>query len=293
MSDREHRIQPFQAHELVQHLKKAMAPAGEEPSRMHGFQIEDRLYIADTEVTADRDFLQAPCRQQDIDDIIDDPHGSTQHYLEIRLTVSGEVVTTAFVRVSVRGRSLSLDFAACALTRTPPEYHLLDLYGETGPGAVLRSAIRSVCAIPVTVGGLWRLGEVPWLLARAVWARKDRTFIRRRRVRIGTRISIREEIATDWAHSGLDKTAIYDDVKIIEQRLLKAAEDFLESKDVDVTVLKKRAFSIINTGILNMGRLDMNQSQANVGNQASIIFGDESDSGAVGGDGTGAPEGDA
>jgi hypothetical protein len=294
MSDREYRVPPFQAHELVEFLKKAMEPAGEEPGRMHGFQIEDRLYVDDTEVASDRRFLRVPCRQQEIDDIIDDPHHITQHRLEIRLTVSGEVVTTVFARVSVRGRSLSLDFAACALTRTPPEFHLLDNYGETGAGAVVRSAIRGVCAIPVTVGGLWRLAEVPWILARAAWARKDRTLTPRRKVRIGTRISIREEAAAEWAHSDLDVIAIYDDVKIIEQRLLKATEDFLEARDVDVTVLKKRAFSIINTGFLNMGRLDMNQSQVRAGNQSSIVLDDgdvSGNSGSDGGAGTGESQG--
>ena len=195
MDDREHQIPPFQAHELVQYLKKAMSPAGEDPGRLHGFQIEDRLYIAETEVPADRGFLRDPCRQEDIDEIIDEPYGSIRHYLEIRLTIAGELVTTAFVRVSLRGRSLSLDFSACALTRTPAGYHLLDFYGETGPVAVIRSAIRNVCAIPVTVGSLWRLAEVPWVLAGAMRARKDRTLLPRRRAGIGPQISIREEKA--------------------------------------------------------------------------------------------------
>jgi hypothetical protein len=294
MSDREHTTPPFKAHELVQYLKKALAAAGEEPSRMHGFQIEDRLFIAEADVVADRSFLKVPCRQQDIDDVIDDPNHYIQHYLEIRLTLNGEVVTTAFVRVSIRGRSLSLDFNACALTRTPPDYQLLDYYGETGPGAVMRSAVRGVCAVPVTLGGAWRLAEAPWILARAVWARKDRTLTPRRKVRIGTRISIREEVAAEWSHSDLDETPIFDDVKIIEQRLLKATEDFLESRDVDVTFLKKRAFSIINTGILNMGRMDMNQSQAKVGNQSTVVLGDNdvTGGGTSGGTASG-PQGDA
>jgi hypothetical protein len=48
-------------------------------------------------------------------------------------------------------------------------------------------------------------------------------------------------------------------VKKIEQRLLKATEDFLDSRNVDTTVLKRLALNIISNGILNMGRLDISR----------------------------------
>jgi hypothetical protein len=184
--------------------------------------------------------------------------------------------------VSVRGKSLSLDFAACALTRLPSDYQLLDGWGETGTAAVIRSALRQICAIPVTVGSLWRLAEVPWFLARAIRAMtRDRTLYPRWRAGIGTRFSLREETAAGWDDADLDKTAIFDDVKIIEQRLLKATEDFLESRNVDVSVLQRRAMAIINTGILNMGgHLSMNNTNANVGNNANVNVGNMQDDSA-------------
>lgn len=140
---------------------------------------------------------------------------------------------------------------------------------------MLRAALRGVYSIPVAVGGLWRLAEAPWILARAVWARKDRTLAPQRRRTIGTRLSIRQEKAAAWDEAELDHTAIYDDVKIIEQRVLKATEDFLESKKVDTSLFKRRVFNIISAGILNMGKLDMNQTavgtnaQVNINNEAS------------------------
>ena len=239
---------------------------------------------------ADRSFLQSRCASEVIDKVIDDPYATAQHFLEIQLSTTGELVTTAFVRVTVRGKTLSLDFAACALTRTPEKYHVLDKYRETGTGAVLRAALRGVYGIPVSVGGLWRLVEVPWILARAVWARKDRTLVPRRRRTIGTRVSIREEKATAWDEAELDHTVIYDDVKIIEQRVLKATEDFLESKEVDTSLFKRRVFNIISAGILNMGKLDMNQTaigtnaQININNQAP--GGGAGTGNAAGGEGT-------
>lgn len=286
MADREHRIPPFETHELVQHLKEAMEPAGQDPARLRGFQVADRLYVDERLVNADRGFLRSRGSLADIDELIDDPHGNVHHYLEIQLSTTGELVTTALVRITVRGRSLSLDFAACALTRTPDKYHVLDRYRETGAGAVLRSALRGVYTIPAAVGGLWRLVKVPWVLARAAWSRKDRTLAPRRRRLIGTRLSIREEIAEIWQDAGIDYTAVYDDVKIIEQRLLKAAQDFLKSRDVDVSALEKRAFIIISTGILNMGKLEMKQAAVgsnaqftNIDNSATASSGSNSDGG--------------
>lgn len=280
LSVREYQTLPFQAHELVRYLKETMKAVGEGPDRLRELQIADRLYVDERKVTAERGFLQSRCRPEGIEEIIDDPHHTAQHYLEIQLSTIAELVTTAFVRATVRGKSLSLDFAACALTRIPDEYHVLDNYGETGTGAVIRSALRGVYGLPGFVGGLWRLAEFPWVLARATWARKDRTFAPRRKVPIGTRVSIREEKAATWEDSEMDYTAIYGDVKLIEHRLLKATEDFLESKGVDISVLKKLAFNIISNGILNMGKLDVTNSAVGTNPRVNINndeTGDEGD----------------
>lgn len=169
------------------------------------------------------------------------------------------MVTTIFLRVTVRGRTLSLDFAACALTRTPPDYQVLEQYAERGAGAVLRAAVRGTGCLPQAIGGLWRLGQVPWMLARSAWAVKDLTIIPRRGLLIGTRLSIREEKAEQWDDADLDKITIYDEMKIVEQRILRATEDFLDARNVDTSIFRRRVFSIINTGVLNMGRLEMNQ----------------------------------
>jgi hypothetical protein len=276
MEEREHRTPPFQTHELVEYLKKAMEPAGEDPGRLRGFQIKDRLYVAETDVSPHRGFLRDPARQEDIDAIIDEPHGDIVYYLELRLTVSGELVTTAFVRVTVRGRALTMDFSACALTRTPPDYRLLDAPGETGAFAVIRAAARGAVSLPATAGGLWRLASAPWAIAGALRAGRDHTLYPRWHESIGPRLSIREEKAIDWSDtSSEDKRHIYADVKIIEERLLKAAEDFLKSRDIDVTALKRRAQTIISAGILNMGRLDMNNSNTIIGDGSNINTSDD------------------
>lgn len=281
MTQREHTTPPFRAHELVDHLKTAMALVGNtaDPLRLPGLQVRDRLYIAETDVPSEREFLREDFDQPNIAKIIDDPHGTPHHYLEIRVTDTGELVTTVFLRVTIKGRSLSLDFAACALTRTLDDYHILDKHGESGKGAVLRSTLGGLRDLPDNVSRLWRLSGVPVVLARAAWARKDRSCVPRRGVTIGTRLSVRKEKSIEWDKSQLDRTAIYDHMKIIEQRLLKATEDFLESKNVDISTFKKRASSIINMGVLNMGgKLEMSQSAVGSNAQVNHDFAEENGS---------------
>ncbi|MEV5410427.1 hypothetical protein AB0K60_16500 [Thermopolyspora sp. NPDC052614] len=255
MSVLEHATPPFRAHELVAFLRRAMALIGdtEDPMGLRGFTIRDRLYVDEADVQASPVWLEDPSGRDDIDPAIDDPYGPVHHFLEISASATGELVTTVFLRVTVKGRALSLDFAACALTRTPAEYQVLNAFAESGAGAVLRAILRRLFNLPTEVAQAWRLAEAPMLLLGAIRARKTRLVKPRRGMAIGARLSVREEASTPWEHAQLDKVTIHDHVKLIEQRLLKATEDFLEAHEIDTSGFRRRAASIINTGVLNMG----------------------------------------
>ncbi len=269
LPDREYQSSPFKAHELVDHLKQAMWPVGDgdEPTRLPGFLLHDRLYIAETDVPAERGFLRRQCTAEEVRQVIDNPHGLARHYLEIQISGDGGVVTTIFLRVTIRGRTLSLDFSACALTRTPLDYQVIEQYAESGAGAVARAAALGAVSLPQTIGAIWRLAQVPLMIVRWAWSTRDWTVIPRRGLLIGTRLSIREEKAEQWDDAELDKITIYDDMKIIEQRILKATEDFLEDREVDTSIFRRRVFNIINSGVLNMGKLEMGQAAVGAGAQ--------------------------
>ncbi|MFG6197223.1 hypothetical protein [Nonomuraea sp. JJY05] len=261
----------FEAHELVNYLKAAMAPMGDvnDPNGLRGFTMRDRLYIAEADVPPRPDWLRKRPEPSDIDKIIDDPYGAVHHFLEIGASATGELVTTVFLRVTVKGRALSLDFAACALTRTPAEYHVLNAFAENGVSAVVRSALKGLANLPLEVAGMRRLAEIPLLLAGAVRARKNRMLKPRRGMAIGAALSIREEKSTPWKHAQLDEVTIHDHMKLIEQRLLKAVEDFLELHELDTSAFQKRATSIVNTGVLNMGgKTEIKQSA--IGTNAQV-----------------------
>ncbi|ACZ90239.1 hypothetical protein [Streptosporangium roseum] len=263
MEERERMAPPFKARELVAHLKEAMGAMGDvsDPTRLRGFDRNDRLYIAEADVPPDPEWLRERPDRDDIGRIVDDPHGIAHHFLEIRTSVTGEVMTTVFLRVSIKGRALSLDFAACALTRTPAEYHLLNAFKENDRSAVLRSAFRGLRNLPAGVAEVRNLVEAPSFLIGAALARRNRLLVPRRGAAIGAQLSIREEKSVPWNQAQLDKATIYDYMKLIEQRLLKAAEEFLELKKLDTSAFNKKATSIVNMGVLSMGgKIEMKQS---------------------------------
>ncbi|MER5418591.1 hypothetical protein [Streptosporangium roseum] len=273
MKERERLDSPFEASKLVAHLKDVMSPMGDadDPTRLRGFDKKDRLYIAEADIQPNPSWLRERPDRKKVDDVIDDPHGIAHHFLEIRTTVTGEVMTTVFLRVSVKGRALSLDFAACALTRTPAEYHIIDAFKENDRSALLRSALYGLRNLPAEVWGAKALIEAFPLLVGALRAQKNRIRVPRRGAAIGARLSIREEKSVAWKQAQLDKVVIYDYMKLIEQRLLKATEEFLESKGIDTSAFSKKATSIVNMGVLSMGgKIDMNQTAVGANAQVNL-----------------------
>jgi hypothetical protein len=254
---------PFDAHELVEHLRSEAEALRDAPRPMGlpGLQVADRIYIAETDVSHDRQRLSASPDLARVHDVIDHRPDGTAHLLEMSVTTSGELVTTIFLGVTVQGKSLTLHFATCALTQTPAQYHEIDAFAESGTGAILRAALRGVLQIPAELGRSWRLVELPVLLARGARARKDRTLVPRRRVAIGTQLSIRQEKSTPWADSERDEPLILEQMKIIEQRLLSAAEDFLTDRKVDVSLFQQSANTYISANVLSMGgRMEIRDS---------------------------------
>lgn len=273
LQQREYTRPPFTAHTLVETLRAALTKLGSDPGteNLPGLRVCDRIYIAAADYPADGDLIRGGWGKLAMWQIIDDHRLTGHHFLETSVPIfGGELVATVLLRVSVKGRCLSLDVATCALTRTPEAYHVIDKFGERGTGAVLRSAVRSALAVPVDVMRMWRLLEIPAVLGWAWWAQKDRTVVPRRRT-IRPKIAVREEIADAWDNAQLDRATIYDHMKIIEQRILKTTMDFLKEHGVDTSVFEKQATNIINSGVLNMGGSQMTIGQLAAGVGAQLI----------------------
>lgn len=105
---------------------------------------------------------------------------------------------------------------------------------------------------------------IPVYLARYVRAR-----VRRAPGVRAARFSLREEKAVSWDEAAFDETTILGHMKIIEQRILHATEDFLWARNIDTSAFEKRAETIVNASVLNMGGTT-NINQSAVGSNAQV-----------------------
>lgn len=264
---REHVEPPFQAHELVDYLRRKMPRIGRrsDPIRLPGYKVKDRVFVAVADVPSVLDRLTAGVVPVPLNEIIDAPDGPLQHFLEMRVTSSGELATTVFVRVTLKGRFLSLEFAACALTRTPDEYELRARLASVRRFVLVRGALDGLRRLPAELTRAWHLVKAPGVLARTWRARRAPA----QPPLAGPQSSVREEKAADWNRSTLDKPTILDHMKILEGHLLKLTEDFLCDNDVDTSMFEKRVETIISANVLNMGQMDISNSAVGPNAQAN------------------------
>ncbi|MFW5418484.1 hypothetical protein J0910_17885 [Nocardiopsis sp. CNT-189] len=272
---REYEHPPFAAHELVDHLKQAFRSLEDdaEAVRLEGLKVSDRLCVSEIDASADRRLVLTGPGEEDFGAVIDRPRGPVRHYLEVTVpTEGGELFTTALVAVTVEGRALSIGFSACALGRTPKAFHRIDSYAEVGKAAVLWSAVKGVAELFTGAWRVVRLAELPFTIAAALWAQRDRTLRPVRWIAVGTRFSAREEAAQEWRDVGKgDQEAVFARTKVVEQRIVSTVEDFLEEKGVDTSEFSEAAVRIINKGVFNMG--DNNQTNYASGRNAQVNSG--------------------
>jgi len=263
LQQREFVTPPFSAYALVVRLRRALQALGSDPGaeNLPGLRVSDRVYFAAPDIPVDSELLRDGPDELAIRRIVNDHRLAGDHFLVTSVPIyDGKLIATVLLRVSLKGRSLSLDVATCALTRIPDRFHVVDRYGALGAKALVRSAVRGVLSLPADVFRLWQLLEVPVVLGRAWWARRDRMATPRRRT-IRPLVAVREKIADAWRNAEQDHTTISDHVRIVEKRILKATEDFLDEHDVDTSTFEKQATQIINSGVLSMGSSQLNIDQ--------------------------------
>ncbi|WP_286251352.1 hypothetical protein [Streptomyces graminofaciens] len=255
LHEREHPVPPFHAHELVEHLREAVRLLNTDSHDVRlPAQVRDRVYVSETDVATDRSLLPRKLTDVDLREIINTPGSRGHHFLEVTTPLEGaEYVATVLLHVSVRGRTLIISTAACVLAHTPRSFQRTAEFGQHGVVAVVWAAFRELSALPRHVQHSWRIIWYLRALIKAAVLPPDLTSTPIRNVLIGSRVSIREQSAQAWSKVQLEKTDILGRMKTIEQRLLRAAGDFLLTKDVDASEFNNRALKIINSGIFNFG----------------------------------------
>lgn len=255
LHEREHPVPPFQAHELVDHLRGAVRLLDTDSHDVRlPAHVRDRVYVSETDVATDRSLLPRKLTDVDLREIINTPGSRGHHFLEITTPLEGaEYVATVLLHVSVRGRTLIISTAACVLAHTPRSFQRTAEFGQHGLIAVIWAALRELSTLPQQIQQSWRIIRYVRALIQAAVLPPNLTSTPIRNVLIGSRVSVREQSAQAWSKVQLEKTDILGRMKTIEQRLLRAAGDFLLTKDVDASEFNNRALKIINSGIFNFG----------------------------------------
>lgn len=252
------REQPrFRAFELVEYLRKRIAELGDSSgeSGLPGLYVRDRLFVSNEDSLAAKQFLNVEPTPFELEEIIDTPYGRINHYLEVGVPDTGEVVVTVFVRPTVRAGALNLDIALGVLTRPSEYYSIVDAYGEHGIGAIVRATGRALRDIPGDILRTWRLAGVPAVAVRGLRARTDRTLIVKRNSAIGTRVSVRQRAAALAHRSDIsfDEAEINAHKNLVLQPILAAVKDFLKAKGIDVSAFAGQVTNIINASVFNTG----------------------------------------
>jgi hypothetical protein len=271
LDDLEHREPPFQTHELVDHLREAVRLLDTDSQEVRlPTQVRDRVYVAETDVAADPSLLARPLDDAGLRTVINTPGARRHHFLEVTTPLAGsEYVATVLLRVNVQGRTLSISMAACVLAHTPRSFQRTEEFGQHGTMAVVWSSFRELRALPAEIQKSWRVVRHLGALGKAAVLPRDLTSEPRRNLLVGSRVSIRETSSQAWSKVQLEKSEILGRMKTIELRLLRAASDFLSTKDVDISEFTNRAMKIINSGIFNFG--DNNSFNNNaVGDSAHV-----------------------
>src|SRR5699024_5342167 len=159
LHEREHRRPPSTPHQLVDHLRAAVTDLRDDEENVRlPVQVRDRVYIADSDVSADRSILEKSVNPAALRGLIDQQDSTHHHFLEVCVPgAGGELVATVLLQIRVRGRTLSLMFAACALTRTPDDFRKVDEYGQHGKRAVLGAAWRDLFSLPRQIRSMGRI----------------------------------------------------------------------------------------------------------------------------------------
>lgn len=249
LHEREYTTPPFQAHELVDHLRRSVQrlQEDEEDVRLPA-TVRDRVYVAENDVSVARDILESTQVPPDrMRRIVNGREPGRHHFLEVSVPSAGaELVATVLLQVRLQGRTLGLSFAACALTRTPRRFQQVKEFGQHGKWAVVWAAASGLWDLPQQITSCWKAFLPLFFLLKTLVLGKDLTLRPIRNVHIGTRTSIRAEQAQDWSKAQLDKTDILRQIKSLEERLLAANNEFLRSRGVDTSDFEKRANTIIN-----------------------------------------------
>jgi hypothetical protein len=270
--------QPFILSELYQRLEE-----GCKSLEIPGLEIKDYLFVHGADIRADEnilpDPLNRPVQSLPVEEVKRYSMLSDfriRHYKWVRIRDWGnEIIFSLFMRCTLRGPNLFVEVNRFLLTPTGKQYRSIDAQPNRG----LRDFL-SISLIALFIGPLYSLYMPFALLARGLnWINRhinpeERALKREIKYdpmyNYGVGDSIRGKTSSPFFVSYFQKLDREMYTKTLDKRILDTFCAFLEEHNVDISDLKTKQTTIINSGIMVQGG-DVQAQSVAVGTGAQAI----------------------
>jgi hypothetical protein len=283
--DHEGPVERFSVAELVEHVRARIAEVaaaddgasgGDQmsDSLIPGLVVSDQVFVSGAEIDHDARFFTkraTPPRtllsSEDVERVACAPHGVVRHYSSVQVrSWDGEVVTFTLFHFSAAGGKLHFQCVRHVLPPIDDDYHVVDrmsgrppvkeLFGMLGEAAARTAS--TVAGAPVRLVRDFVLDRWPDRLpADSV-------------IDYGARIAVRELGADDRFHNYFQYVDNEKNLKFVARTVLFAVCEFLDDHGVDTAELKRQQTSIVNMGIMQIGK-DLTIGAAALGSDASAV----------------------
>ena len=234
-----------------------------ETLRLNGLSQRDMYFANGSDIRDDRTILPDSHSRpvQRIDDELggqyrneNDPH--IRHYKWIRVMDWGNELTTSyFLRCSLRGSHLFVEINRFLLTPIDSSYRAVDVMSENN----LQRRVGTVALCLVTGPIYTLLSHLPLIgsLQELLGLKSNREKKQRRKLidenpqfNYGVARSFRDATSSDKFMHYFQKLDGDFYSKVLEQEILATITNFLDDRNIDISELKERQATILNSGII-------------------------------------------
>lgn len=265
---------------LYERLRRSLAALGHPDTerRLSGLSLQDRLYVNGRLRPSSEFLTPAPARpryrvgSEIVDEVTDAERGNARRYLVVRVeTWAGEVESSVFFYVAVRGDMLYVEYVETMLPPIAARYHAIDSYERLTAWVVARQAAQSlVDLVRMAPGAPCRL---LWVAQQHLQRRRlERSVQREVRTRLaydyGAQVSLRELGAAPpgW-FAQFDAQEIQ---KVIVRRAFGAIADSLAEFGYDLMEFDARANVVINSSTTNLAGATISDSNLATGSASKL-----------------------
>lgn len=278
-------IVTFELTELYSAIEQAIRSAN-----FRGLQIKDFLYVSGADIRDDRtilpQLLSCPITRVPADIMARYSAASdtrVRHYQWIRiLSWSNELVVSYFLRFAIQGQNLFIELNRYLLTPLNFQYREVDAIRSLTWRNMLGLIIASPFSALFSIAYAWvaLLNKLSDGLSQATGGatRKRKRLVQENPLyNYGADTSLRGQVASQKYMRYFQKLDFELYIKVVEREILDTIIDFLDSHNIDVSQIRERQTTILNSGVFVQGG-NVNAQTMAVGSSAQATTNQISDS---------------